>query len=221
MERNAVITADGSVTLFSSETGEHYHSVHGAIQESLHVFIGAGLKQLIQPAQINILEVGFGTGLNCLLTLAEPSTRDTETYYCGIEPKPLTGEEVLLLNYCWRGAYGEFAPLFEQMHSFSHGSRLLRQGFTLERVDTGIEQAMLKSGFFNLVYFDAFSAEVQPALWEPAVFQKIRAAMQVGGILVTYAAKGSVRRALQQSGFATNRLPGPPGKREMLQAVAC
>mgnify|MGYP001765997186 CR=1 FL=1 len=220
MERNAVITGDGSVTLFSSETGEHYHSVHGAIQESRHVFIEAGLKQLKQPEHIHILEVGFGTGLNCLLTLAEPSVRAAEIHYLGIEPKPLTGEEVLMLNYCSSEAYAAFAPRFEQMHSFCRGSRLLRQGFTLGRVDVGIEQAVLESGFFNLVYFDAFSAEVQPALWEPSVFQKIRAAMQAGGILVTYAAKGSVRRALQQSGFVTNRLPGPPGKREMLQAIA-
>ncbi len=215
-----VITGDGSSTLFNKQHGEHYHSVHGAIQESKHVFIEAGLRYETSSDQLRILEIGFGTGLNCLLSLAETTITHRDTFYYAIEPFPVDGVDLNGLNYCQFTGLSGYVDEFRRMHLLTKGEIFLSPVFQLSRSELKLEETSLKTGYFNLVYFDAFSAETQPELWQPEIFSKIRAGMAVGGILVTYAAKGYVRRGLQVSGFATERLPGPPGKREMLRATA-
>lgn len=216
------ITEDGTHTLYSPETGEHYHSIHGARQESDHVFIGAGLEYISRKtSEIRVLEIGFGTGLNCLLTLAKSAETTIHVEYLGLEPFPIDNEIAEKLNYCSMPDLSGFSEVFKHMHTIASGERAsLINGFAFLRSKEGIGEVNLATGYFNLVYFDAFSPEAAPELWEPAVFKKIRLSMQLGGVLVTYCAKGAVRRAMQQNGFATERLPGPPGKREMLRATA-
>ncbi|MHC1774653.1 MAG: tRNA (5-methylaminomethyl-2-thiouridine)(34)-methyltransferase MnmD [Lentimicrobium sp.] len=214
------ITEDGSSTVFSQLTGEHYHSVHGAIQESMHVFIEAGLRQIGISEEIRILEVGFGTGLNCLLSLAEIAEMQGDAVYHALEPFPLDESITTVLNYCRFPGLEKYGDEFSEMHRFTDGTVALTSFFQLTRIKLRLEEAGLLPDYFNLVYFDAFSADAQPELWLPEIFKKIRSGLKTGGILVTYAAKGSVRRALQESGFLTERLPGPPGKREMLRATA-
>jgi len=214
-------TGDGSHTLFNPETGEHYHSIHGAIQESRHVFINAGLKSIAPLSEmIHILEVGFGTGLNCLLTFAEHQTLSKPVTYTACEPFPISKSLVSALNYCRSEGLHGFEPVFSAMHQNPDGKTLLGNDFLLIRLLSGLEETVLPEGSFDLVYFDAFSPEAQPELWKPEIFSKIRRCMNPGGVLVTYCAKGLVRRTLQQAGFSTGRLPGPPGKREMLRATA-
>jgi tRNA U34 5-methylaminomethyl-2-thiouridine-forming methyltransferase MnmC len=215
-----VTTEDGSSTLFNIHNGEHYHSIHGAIQESMHVFIKAGLRHISSSEQFRILEIGFGTGLNCLLSLAETAGMHKETVYYAIEPYPVDALSWGKLNYCQLEGLSGFEADFKSMHHEEDGEVRLSPEFQLVRLRSKFEETSLLPNYFNLVYFDAFSAEAQPELWQPEIFGKIRASMVVGGVLVTYAAKGSVRRALQNNGFVTERLPGPPGKREMLRATA-
>jgi tRNA U34 5-methylaminomethyl-2-thiouridine-forming methyltransferase MnmC len=215
-----IITEDGSSTIFNSQNGEHYHSIHGAIQESMHVFIDAGLRYAATSEQFRILEIGFGTGLNCLLSLAETSGMHKDTVYYAIEPYPVDELSQGKLNYCQFEGLRDFKGEFKSMHLKVDGVVRLSPEFQLTRLRSKLEETSLFPNYFNLVYFDAFSAEAQPELWQPEIFSKIRASMAAGGVLVTYAAKGSVRRALQNNGFVTERLPGPPGKREMLRATA-
>lgn len=214
------ITGDGSSTVFNQQAGEHYHSVHGAIQESKHVFIEAGLRHIMYTEEIKILEIGFGTGLNCLLSLAEIAKTKQDAAYFALEPFPLDESMAEVLNFCQFQDLERYRNEFREMHRFTEGVIELTSFFQLNRIKLRLEAAGLLPDFFNLVYFDAFSADTQPELWQPEIFVKIRTSMKAGGVLVTYAAKGSVRRALQESGFITERLPGPPGKREMLRATA-
>lgn len=215
------MTEDGSSTIFNPDSGEHYHSVHGAIQESRHVFIEAGFNHLnTDDSIIKILEVGFGTGLNCLLSLSVVNPLRRRIEYSAIEPFPLSRAIVNELNYCRLDGLKEFAEEFQEMHRFVEGTVQLNSGFQLTKFNHKLQDIILQPAFYHLVYFDAFSADAQPELWQPEIFIKIRKSMTLGGILVTYAAKGSVRRALQQAGFAIERLTGPPGKREMLRATA-
>jgi len=221
MNNTTIVTSeDGSSTLFNKQNGEHYHSIHGAIQESVHVFIKSGLHQLASAGQLRILEVGFGTGLNCLLSLAETTAMQEDTVYVALEPYPVDESLQIELNYCQFERLRDFEGEFNSMHSIEDGILRLSPFFELTRHRSKLEETSLLPNYFNLVYFDAFSAEAQPELWQPEIFSKVRSGMTIGGVLVTYAAKGSVRRALQSSGFSTERLPGPPGKREMLRATA-
>ena len=217
------LTEDGTHTLYSPETGEHYHSIHGARQESDHVFIRAGLLHMASKTNdIRILEIGFGTGLNCLLTLAVAAENRWKVTYHGLEPFPVNQEMAEQLNYCSLPDLAGFSEEFKRMHSTVPEAKFNPVGeFTFLRSEKGIGEIAQEPDYYNLVYFDAFSPEVAPALWEPSVFEKIRKSMQIGGVLVTYCAKGAVRRALVQSGFTVERLPGPPGKREMIRATAC
>lgn len=222
MQNHEIIkTEDGSDTLFNLASGEHYHSIHGAVQESMHVFIDSGfLYSAPSNTNFNILEVGFGTGLNCLLTCKESISRDVRIFYDAIEPYPITKAMADKLNYTGLDGLSAFINEFTMMHSFDDGAVTIGPRFMLHKLKSTLESIELIPDNFNLVYFDAFSAEAQPELWKAEIFLKIRKSMVPGGILVTYAAKGIVRRALQQSGFTTERLPGPPGKREMLRATA-
>jgi len=217
--RSIILTQDGSHTLFLPDFEESYHSVHGAVQEAKHVYINAALlAALPRFSEIRLLEVGFGTGLNALLTLLANDT-SKKIYYCGVEAFPLTASELQQLNYpeILRIDHQQFQSLHDT--AWDAGYEKITPAFYLKKLATTLQAVSLPENCFNVVYFDAFAPSVQPELWESAIFEKIYASMSVGGVLTTYSAKGSVRRTLQQTGFAVERIPAPAGKREMLRAV--
>ncbi|WP_437370776.1 tRNA (5-methylaminomethyl-2-thiouridine)(34)-methyltransferase MnmD [Maribacter litoralis] len=217
MEREIITTADGSTTIQIKDWQEQYHSKHGAIQEAYHVFIHSGLD-LYKNQTIDILEIGFGTGLNALITLIEFQKRSLKVNYTGVEAYPVSNEELAQLNYLEQLNAQALENNFRVMHASPWEEVVaLTPDFNLKK-----EQKLFKDidviNAFDLVYFDAFGARVQPELWTVEIFQIMFNAVKSGGYLVTYAAKGSVRRAMLEVGFLVERLPGPPGKREMLRA---
>lgn len=233
-------TEDGSHTLFVPELNEHYHSVNGAIQESYHIFINAGLKYYLdnsyknnpKPVQtINILEIGFGTGLNALLTLIESEMRSINVFYNSIELYPVSIEDAEKLNYPTHLGKNHLhlkeniTELFLQLHTAKWEEAVdITSNFTLlkQQIDFSNPSKFNTSKLFNLVYFDAFAPEKQPEMWTIDVFNKIFSLCDSGAVLTTYCAKGVVRRMLQNEGFKMERLPGPPGKREILRGfVSC
>lgn len=218
MKRKIITTADGSKTIQIEDWDEQYHSKHGAIQEAYHVFIEHGLR-LFKNTKISILEIGFGTGLNALITLLEIEKLNLKVNYVGVEAFPVSLTEVKELNYCSQLNAGKQQESFQKMHNSeweSHSS--ISDSFQLKKQMKDFK-SINDIDLFNLIYFDAFGARVQPELWTEAIFLKMYRALKHEGVLVTYAAKGSVRRALQAVGFKVERLPGPPGKREMLRAT--
>jgi tRNA U34 5-methylaminomethyl-2-thiouridine-forming methyltransferase MnmC len=212
------VTNDGTSTLYSVEMQESYHSLNGAAQESKHVFIEAGLRHT-DKENLNILEIGFGTGLNALLTWSEAKKKGMDIYYTSIEAFPLPLETISKLNYEMEGqTLGKDA--FSRLHEahWDAAVQLEERCFTLFKL-YGDFTTMDLPKELDLVYFDAFAPEKQPEMWEEHLFQKVFESMNDSGILVTYCAKGEVRRRLQRCGFQVERIPGPPGKREMLRAV--
>ncbi len=219
MERKLVCTEDGSATLYVPELNEHYHSVHGAVQESLHVFIRAGVEYSGKK-ELRIVETGFGTGLNAYLTLLHAHRNHFSITYHTLEKYPLSLEETRLLNYTEHTAEPEgLCGVFRKLHEspWETGVRLT-PGFLLHKHQIDFREFCFTEQF-DVVFFDAFSPEVQPDLWNAIVFEKYLRALVPGGILVTYCVKGTVKQALRSVGFTVKRLPGPPGKREMLRAV--
>ncbi len=218
MKREIIITADGSTTIHMPEWNEQYHSKHGAIQEAYHVFIKNGLETH-SSKQLSILEIGFGTGLNCFITLLEAAQKNIGIDYTGIEAYPIQEDEILQLNYVSELETRNFAHKFEEMHLFPWNEKQkVHESFYLTK-----RQQFIKDiddvEKFDLIYFDAFGARVQPELWTEDIFQRMYNSLKKDGVLVTYSAKGSVRRAMLAVGFTVSKLPGPPGKREMLHAV--
>jgi tRNA U34 5-methylaminomethyl-2-thiouridine-forming methyltransferase MnmC len=216
MELKIKTTSDGSATLFVPELNEHYHSTNGAVQESMHVFIRSGLNE-IKNEEIKILEVGFGTGLNALLTLIKCNV-DQKVEYHAVELNPLEWSLIKKLGY---GEYLNLtenqALLFKEIHQVRWDtSEWIDPVFCLRKINAAISD-FEPAGNYNLIYFDAFAPEVQPDMWSQEVFRKMYNSLSEGGILVTYCAKGEVRRCMQTSGFMVERLPGAPGKREMLR----
>lgn len=224
MKRKIITTSDGSNTIHIEDWDEQYHSKHGAIQEANHVFIKNGLHYLCHSERseksflrISILEIGFGTGLNAFITYLEAEKLKLKIDYVGVEAYPVLQEEISELNYADLISKKD-KTIFKRLHQISweekykfhnHFSLIKRKQFFQDIQDQ--EQ-------YNLIYFDAFGAKVQPELWTESIFQKMFNALKPEGVLVTYAAKGSVRRAMQSVGFIVERLEGPPGKREMLRA---
>ncbi|HEY6503572.1 MAG TPA: tRNA (5-methylaminomethyl-2-thiouridine)(34)-methyltransferase MnmD [Chitinophagaceae bacterium] len=226
MQRQPVITKDGSHTLAVPEMNVTYHSLHGAIQESLHVYIQAGLYKVSDaPAKggtsdtIRIFEMGFGTGLNALLTQIENEKLQLPVHYTAIELFPLDTREVHLLNYCRLLDKPGLQTAFEQIHQCDWEKDIaITPLFTIHKINCNLVN--FSSGrLFNLVYFDAFAPAAQPGLWTKEVFENLYRMMYDDGILVTYCSKGDVRRAMQAAGFKTERISGPRGKREMLRAA--
>ena len=219
--RKITVTADGSHTFFLPDWKEHYHSVNGAISESKHVFIKKGLAPLTESSkEVHILEVGFGTGLNALLSLEYCQKKALRLNYLGLEPYPLSQEEVLQLNYAKQVAKGKFSEAFLQMHELPFGKTApISPGFTFSKWQVGLDLAPLASSSFHLVFHDAFAPQFQPELWDEEAFGRLHSVLKPGGMLVTYSAKGSVKRALTACGFALKHPPGPAGKREMTVAV--
>lgn len=222
MERKIIKTADGSVTIQLPDWNEQYHSKHGAVQEARHVFLKMGLYTLLERrnfSRLSILEIGFGTGLNAFLTLLEAERLGLNIDYTGVEAYPVASEEVELLNYPEAVQAEDKSSYFKELHAsdwekevdISDFFKLIKQQKKFDKIRD--------SELYDLIYFDAFGARVQPELWTEEIFALMFKALKSGGVLVTYAAKGSVRRAMLASGFQVEKLPGPPGKREMLRAV--
>jgi tRNA U34 5-methylaminomethyl-2-thiouridine-forming methyltransferase MnmC len=211
-----VLSDDGSHTIHIPELKEHYHSHKGAIQESSHVFIEMGLNQSKMSGQLKVLEVGFGTGLNALLTRLNRGNK--AVHYIGLEPFPLDVKFIEALNY-GECIGGNAAEKFTEMHHAAWDKLIqLENGFSLEKLETRLENFKSET-LFDLVYYDAFAPHAQPELWTLAIWTKLFRLMKSGGNLVTYCAKGQVRRDMQQAGFDVERLQGPPGKREMLRCT--
>ena len=206
---------DGSHTLFVPELNEHYHSVYGARTESMHVFIKSGLNR-IEKEKIRILEIGFGTGLNALLTALNKNNKTVE--YHSLEKYPLDSELENILQYSAEQDEQE-TKLFRTIHSSPWNNMTeITPGFNLLKWETDLLTVEFTSKY-DLVFFDAFAPDIQPEMWSESVFTKIFDSMNAGGILTTYSAKGVVRRTLQKVGFKVERIPGPPHKREMLRAT--
>jgi len=215
MKREILITSDGSTTINLPELNEQYHSKNGSINESYHVFINSGLRQVASNV-VSILEIGFGTGLNCFITYLEA---EKEIHYVGVEAYPVTSEEVEKMNFISVLNAEKDKASFEKIHDIPWEEKhQISNKFSLTKRKQFFEDIDDKNAF-NLIYFDAFGARVQPQLWTVEIFRKMFDSLQENGILVTYSAKGSVRRAMQEVGFTVERLPGPPGKREMLRAI--
>ena len=213
-------TEDGSHSLFSEQYGVSYHSKYGAIQETQHVFINAALrfKAVIQK-EISILEIGFGTGLNAYMTLLEATKRDLAIQYTAIEAYPISMEQATALNYSTL-LNDEVSPAqFLQMHSSDWAKPLtITEQFQFIKQQIKFEAIDFENQF-DIIYFDAFAPNSQPELWEAAVLGIMYKALKKDGVLVTYCAKGVVKRTLKAVGFQIEALKGPPGKREMTRAI--
>ncbi|PIF02419.1 MAG: SAM-dependent methyltransferase [Draconibacterium sp.] len=214
-----VTTSDGSHTLFLPDLNEHYHSKNGAITESEHVYINAGLlhSKVQNPV---IFEAGFGTGLNALLTALESEKNKKHTTYYTIEKYPLEQQVTTLLNY------GIVLPapashLFQQIHNTAWNTlNTISPFFKIKKIKADLLTFDISQlTFFNIIYFDAFGPDKQPDMWTDELLGKIALNTATDGIFVTYSAKGSVRRSLMNCGFDMEKLPGPPGKNEMLRGI--
>lgn len=221
MKREIITTSDGSTTIHIPEWNEQYHSKHGAVQEAYHVFIESGLFHFItqfNKTPIQILEIGFGTGLNALITFMEAEKNNLSIDYTGIEAYPVSEEELGQLNYSVLFENEKAGTYFKALHQASwETTHQLTDFFNFEKQKKFFQQIVAKEAF-DLIYFDAFGSRVQPELWEEPIFQKMYNALKIDGILTTYSAKGSAKRAMLRVGFEVEKIPGPPGKREMLRA---
>jgi|SRR5690606_17067928 len=226
LSRKIIMTDDGSATIYLSDWNESYHSRHGAIQEAYHVFIQNGLDSFKEPAQLSILEIGFGTGLNAFITLLESTNRNLNINYTGIEKYPVSAEEAQKLNYPKilnernpQFSVDELEKYYFDLMNSSWGNEIsMNSEFNLTKIQADFLDFNYPANQFDLIYFDAFGARVQPELWTEVLFEKLFSSLKNGGIFTTYSAKGSVRRALIEVGFKVEKRPGPPGKREMLVA---
>lgn len=219
MKTELKITEDGSYTLFIPALNEHYHSTHGAIQESMHVFINAGLRQCAK-SEIRVLEIGFGTGLNAFLTLLEAEKTSKKIDYTTLEFYPLSTIDTEELNYP-ELIDSSKKYIFEELHKteWEKWSQVTLYFSLLKRkVDFSRPSDFYSEHKFDVIFFDAFAPEKQPEMWTQEIFDKIYSISSENAILTTYCAKGSVRRMLQAAGFLMERLPGPTGKREILRA---
>jgi tRNA U34 5-methylaminomethyl-2-thiouridine-forming methyltransferase MnmC len=218
MNREIRITADGSHTIAIPGTNMSYHSHHGAVQESMHVFIQAGLLPIMKNYEnepLHILEIGFGTGLNALLTLREAHANQRHIFYSSIEKYPLTQEEIVVLNH---GRLLSMHESFMQLHTAAWNREIvIDPNFTLNKKQLSLPAA-IDTEPVHLIYFDAFAPEAQPDLWTADFFHSLFDLLLPGGLLVTYCSKSEVRRAMTAAGFKVEKLPGPRGKREMVRA---
>lgn len=222
MKREIKTTNDGSKTLFINDLNENYHSHHGALQEAEHVFIKNGLN-LINDCEINILELGFGTGLNVLVTINEYLKTDKNHVinYFSLEKYPINESEVKDLAYFELFDNPELKNIYQKIHLADWEKPVeIISGFNLKKIECDFfDLKNLDLPKINLVYFDCFGARVQPDLWEKPLFEMVSDKMAINGLLTTYSSKGSVRRILQELNFNVEKKQGPPGKREMINAV--
>ena len=217
LRREIIRTTDGSTTIYLPEWEEHYHSKHGAIQEAQHVFIKNGLS-LFENKSVSILEIGFGTGLNGFITFLEAEKHQQQIDYIGVEAYPVSPEEVNGMNYVSELNADTHNSVFVKMHAVDWEQKaIISEYFSLTKRKQFFNE-INDVATFDLIYFDAFGYRVQPELWSTEIFQKMHNALKPGGVLVTYAARGVVKRSMIEVGFAVEKLAGPPGKREMFRA---
>ncbi|MDR0333862.1 MAG: tRNA (5-methylaminomethyl-2-thiouridine)(34)-methyltransferase MnmD [Dysgonamonadaceae bacterium] len=219
MKTEFEITEDGSHTLFVPELNEHYHSTHGAVQESMHVYINAGFRQCTKE-EIHVLEIGFGTGLNTFLTLLESEKSDKKIVYTSLELYPVSLADARKLNYASQ-ICPEKADVFLQLHESEWEKKVdINSRFSLLKLNRSVTKndSLTLDEVFDVVYFDAFAPDKQSEMWSQKIFNDIFSICNPNAILTTYCAKGAVRRMLQNAGFEVERLEGPLGKREMLRA---
>jgi len=222
LKREIRTTNDGSKTLFINDLNENYHSHHGALQEAEHVFIKNGLN-LINRCEINILELGFGTGLNVLVTINEYLKTDKNHVinYFSLEKYPINESEIKDLAYFELFDNPGFKNIYQKIHQSDWGKSFeIIKGFNLKKIECDFfDLKDIDLPKINLVYYDCFGARVQPDLWEKPLFEIVAGKMDVNGLLTTYSSKGSVRRILQELDFKVEKKQGPPGKREMINAI--
>lgn len=217
MDSELILTEDGSHTLFVPEIDECYHSSHGAMQESTHIFIEAGLKHCLKQ-EIKVLEIGFGTGLNAFLTLIEAERSGIQIQYTALELYQVEVEKALSLNYADQYS-PEMKKYFESIQTSAWNTKVqISPLFRLEKIKADFTTVEFPEAY-DVIYFDAFSPEKQPEMWLPGQFEKLAEHCNPGTVLTTYCAKGAVRRAMSAAGFNVERLPGPPGKREILRGI--
>jgi len=218
MKHEIIITKDGSTSIYIPELDETYHSKFGAIQEAYHVFIKNGLDLFDTVSEISILEIGFGTGLNALITMLEAEKRQIKVNYVGVEAYPVAFDEIVQLNYVSQLDVPNLQADFEQLHTLPWEATIeVSPYFTLTKRQQFFSD-ITDENAFDLIYFDAFGYNVQPELWNEAIFEKMYRALKSKGILTTYACRTTIKNAMQHAGFETKKLPGAPGKREMLRA---
>ena len=218
MEREIIRTKDGSTTIHIKDWDECYHSKHGAIQEAQHVFIKNGLA-LYQNQSVSILEIGFGTGLNAFITYLESKKLNLDIDYVGVEAYPVSISELSAMNYVSELNADDKNAIFNLFHESNWEEKVVIDPFfTITKRQQFFEEI---NDFeqYDLIYFDAFGYRVQPDLWSTSIFKKMYTALRPGGKLVTYAARGVVKRSMIEVGFTVEKLPGPPGKREMFRAT--
>ena len=217
MELKLILSKDGSHTIYREDIDETYHSRHGAIQEALHVFIDKGLKEVEKSKkEITILEVGFGTGLNALLTCLNSKS---SINYIGLEAFPLKNTVLDALNYNTTVIGYNSQEIFNSIHNAPWETQYpITNFFSINKIEKEIQKFEIQQPI-DLVYFDAFGPNSQPEMWDISIFEKLYKAMSSSGVFVTYCAKGQVRRDLEKVGFVMERLEGPPGKREMLRGI--
>jgi len=217
LHREVFVTEDGSTTFKLQDATEQFHSIHGAINESLHIYIQQGLQYRSLLPNITLLEVGFGTGLNAILTFIHAAHQSIR--YDAIENYPLSTKEVAQLNY------SQLLPnfptkVFETMHlAKSSQAIMLTDSFQFRKILKKIEDIELSKNYYDLVYYDMFNPDLQPELWSENIFSKIYSAIKPNGFLITYCAKGCVKRTLKNVGFSLEALPGPASKREITRAT--
>lgn len=222
MDRLVQITKDGSSTICIPDLDITYHSRHGAMRESIHVFIKAGLDYLVQKMgkrSLTIFEMGFGTGLNALLTLDYATRNKLPVIYETVELYPLTEEEAATMNYAEQPSLVLYKDEFRKMHACNWEEQVEINPFLKLQKTKQDLLAYLPLYTFDLIYYDAFAPSAQPHLWEKTVFDKLYNILSSSGIFTTYCSKGDVRRAMIVSGFNIEKLQGPPGKREMLRGT--
>ena len=215
MKREIIRTQDGSTTIRLPEWDECYHSKHGAIQEAYHVFIKNGLD-LFKQNPVSIMEIGFGTGLNAFITLLEAEKYNQKIDYVGVEAYPVSTEEVSLMNYVSELGQHANQETFNLLHETDwEQQNQISTHFNLTKKKLFFDE-ISDRGKFDLIYFDAFGYRVQPELWRTEIFEIMYDSLKENGVLVTYAARGVVKRSMQEVGFRVEKREGPPGKREMM-----
>ncbi len=219
VKREIIVTADGSKTIHMPDWNENYHSSHGALQEAKHVFLKYGLDCFKDHQEISIFEVGFGTGLNAILTCESAEINQQNIHYDGLEAYPVSAEEIEALDYVSLFENSESKANYLKMHAVSWDSdEVISPDFTLRKILQKLEEFTFEAEQYDLIYFDAFGPRTQDDMWQLSHFEKLFYSLKPNGILVTYCAKGQVKRDLKSAGFTIEALPGPPGKREMTRA---
>lgn len=217
MKKEVVVTGDGSKTIHMPELNESYHSTHGALQEAVHVFIKNGLE-LVEKPVINVFELGFGTGLNAILAYRFARENEVKLNYVGVEAYPVDLDMLDELDYTSLLNSDEFTA-FKQMHEVEWEQPLtIDENFSFEKIHAKVEEYESKRTDFDIIFFDAFGPRTQGELWKPDVLKRVGGLLKDDGVLTTYCAQGQFRRDLQSVGFEVTKVPGPPGKREMVVA---